>query len=92
MGRTVGGEADDCLSIVLPYVWTSGGEVMIMAIIAETMIFTCHCYVIDLIFAGQGPFILASLCTGRRRRAKVDIVSTRAMMSPDGGRCPTTPV
>ena len=31
----------------------------------------------------KGPFILASLCIGRRRRTKVGIVSTRPTMSAD---------
>ena len=33
---------------------------------------------------------LASVCIGRRRRTKVGIASTRATMSADIGRCPTT--
>ena len=41
-------------------------------------------------FRSKGGFMLASVRIGRRRRTKVDIVSTRATMSVDFGRCPTT--
>ena len=43
--------------------------------------------------ASKGTFILALLRIGRRRRTKVDIVSTRSTLATraaDVGRCPTT--